>query len=146
MSMPRGIWVDPGGDRIYFTDSNRLRLTVLSKGSVSDIAGIGAVIGSSGDGGPPQAAFLNSPYGVWSDTAGIVFFADSGNTEVRAIDTSRGLIAAIAGSTVGLDEGVYLPVLNGSTIPALKPYFINPCGMYGDIQGSLYVVDNGNSM
>ncbi len=52
--------------------------------TISTVAGVCGMKGSSGDGGPATKALLNRPYGVeWN--AGTLYIADTGNSVVRAI-------------------------------------------------------------
>ena len=50
---------------------------------------------------PPQAATLNSPYGVWLDGAGNIFIADADNHRIRKVTAATGIITTIV-NTAGI--------------------------------------------
>ncbi|TMG31677.1 MAG: hypothetical protein E6H94_12720, partial [Chloroflexi bacterium] len=90
---------------------------VDTSGRISTIAGTGTA-GFTGDGGPGTAAQLNEPRGLWLDSGGQLYIADSANNRIRLLSAS-GTISTIAGDggtqqlqrpsavTVGSD-GVYI--------------------------------------
>lgn len=53
-------------------------------GVITTIAG-GSSAGSSGDGGAATSALLNSPRGLYVDSSGNVYFADSSNHRIRKV-------------------------------------------------------------
>ena len=69
------------------------------------MAGIGGQKGFSGDGGPPTAAKLNLPEGIYVDHAGNLYLADSGNQRIQLVSPSGG-ISTLPGSgrDVALDR------------------------------------------
>ena len=74
------------------------------------MAGTGGSAGFSGDGGAATSAKLTNPYGITIDASYNVYIADFGNSCIRKIDASTGLITTFAG-TVGSagfsgDDGV----------------------------------------
>ena len=73
-------------------------LKVSPLGAVVTLAGTGPA-GYSGDNGPASVAMVNIPDAVTTDTAGNIYFDDSGNFRVRRIDTS-GNISTYAGNGV----------------------------------------------
>src|SRR5207244_2888439 len=81
-----------------FSDGNaqRIRLFNLSTGAISVAAGSGTS-GFSGDGASAFNAYLKNPRGVTVDSAGNLYFADSGNHVIRKVDTSSN-ISTIAGT------------------------------------------------
>ena len=93
------------GDNVYFSDGNaqRLRLFNLSNGSVSIVAGTGSV-GFAGDGDAAFNSTMKNPRGMAIDSAGNLYFADSGNHRVRKIDTN-GNISTIAGTGTASSTG-----------------------------------------
>jgi sugar lactone lactonase YvrE len=93
---------------------------------------------STGDGGDAVDAFLNNPSGMWLDTDGTLYFAESGSQKVRAI-FSTGLINTVAGSG---DTGY-----DGDGESAISPVvkMNSPCGCYVDTNGALYVADQLNA-
>jgi DNA-binding beta-propeller fold protein YncE len=64
---------------------------------ISTIAGTGSA-GYSGDNGQAISAAINAPTGIAVDSSGNVYFADQGNTRVRKITASTGIITTYAGT------------------------------------------------
>ncbi|MBU2008400.1 MAG: hypothetical protein KJ624_00900 [Chloroflexi bacterium] len=87
-----------GSGNLYIADSgnNRVRRVDLATGTITTLAGNGAV-GSGGDGGPATAAQLNNPIGL-ALGSGNLYIADSGNNRVRRVDLATGTISIFAGS------------------------------------------------
>jgi sugar lactone lactonase YvrE len=79
---PTGIAVDTSGN-IYVCDSHNNKIRrITPAGVVSTIAG-GSLPGSSN--GPGWRARFNFPTGIWVDSEGNVYVADSGNNMIRKI-------------------------------------------------------------
>ena len=132
-----GIAVDTNGN-VYIADpgNNRIR-KVNSGGTITTLAGVGGLgnSGFSGDGGPANAAQLNSPSGVALDSAGNVYVADTGNGRIRKVDTN-GVITTVAGRGNGSTPG------DGG--PALNAQLANPSEVAVDASGNIYIADVGN--
>ena len=64
---------------------------VAATGIIETVAGNGSD-GYSGDGGPATNAELNDPYGVFVDSSGNIFIADSGNNRIREVVYATGNI------------------------------------------------------
>ena len=116
------------------TGNNRIR-KVTSSGTISTVAGNGA-IGFSGDGGAATSAALNSPRGVAVDGSGNIYIADTGNSRIRKVSSS-GVIATIAGTGVAGFAG------DGG--PAANAQFSSPQGVAVDGSGNVYISDRGNA-
>src|SRR3954469_5154979 len=54
--------------------------------------------GYAGDGGPAAKAQLNQPFAVAFDTAGNLYFSDTGNHRVRKVDAKTRTITTVAGN------------------------------------------------
>lgn len=124
-----GIWADPDGTVLYSDSSGRLRRIDAATGIVTTVAG-GTHIG---DGGPANRAFLACPWGLCNGPEGDIYFADSQNDRVRAINPHTGAIRTIAGDG-GRGYG-------GDNGPATAAFFLNPCGIVFDTQGRLIIAD-----
>ena len=85
---PQGVAVSRGDVIVSDTGNHRL-LRVTAAGYVQVIAGT-TVSGFSGDGGQAATAAVSSPRGLFADSLGSVYFADSANHRIRklTIDTS----------------------------------------------------------
>jgi sugar lactone lactonase YvrE len=134
----RGIAVDAAGN-VYTADGCAHTITKHVPGGPSTVIAGTGVKGSSGDGGPATAATLVMPDGVEVDSAGNVYFTESGllgflcagplvgSERVRMIDTN-GIIHTIAGGGGGPDTG-----------PAVGAFLSMPYGLRIGSDGALFV-------
>jgi uncharacterized protein (TIGR03437 family) len=92
--------VDVSADRagnLYIADQFNHRIRrIAANGIITTVAGTG-VPGYTGDGGPAVNAQINTPTGVFADTAGNIFIAEPGNQRIRRVDPT-GTITTIAGN------------------------------------------------
>ncbi|MCE9637951.1 MAG: SMP-30/gluconolactonase/LRE family protein [Planctomycetes bacterium] len=134
------ICLSPDGARLYVADTlnRRVRAIDIATGTVSTIAGTGAV-GSDGDGGSATAATLSRPSDVDCDADGNVYVADVGSHTIRRIDPATGVISRFAGDgTRGF---------RGDGGPALTARFDAPSGVHVDrARGRVYISDTYNSV
>jgi uncharacterized protein (TIGR03437 family) len=75
--------------------------------------------GYQGDGGPAIYALLNTPVGICLDSAGNVYFSDSGNHVIREIGTN-GVINTVVGNGLGQYGGDGGPALQASNFAVRK--------------------------
>src|ERR1700675_3935657 len=113
---PLGVAVDSLGN-VYIADSgfgggtNRIRKVDGTTGVISNFAGTGAFCSSPstgcGNGGPATQAQLSGPFGMAFDSQGNLFFVDSGDNQIRKIDTNQviSLVAFNGQPTFGGDGG-----------------------------------------
>ena len=138
LNRPKGVAVDGAGN-VYFVDARNHRIRkVDSMGTITTFAGTGqypSIPVFSGDGGPAVQAELSSPWGVAVDGASNVYFADSGNNNIRRVDSS-GTITTIAGT------GEYGFAGDGGM--AVEALLTNPYGVAVDDAGNVYIADRGN--
>ncbi|HBA61383.1 MAG TPA: hypothetical protein DCZ92_11325, partial [Elusimicrobia bacterium] len=132
LNNPRGVAVDPAGNLLIAdTGNNRIRRVDKQTGVITTIAGTGAA-GYSGDGGQALSAAINAPSGITSDSAGNIYFADSGNNVVRKINAA-GVITKLAGNgTAGY---------NGENIAATAAMLSDPREVKLDAVGNLYITE-----
>ena len=130
---PSDVAVDAAGN-VYIADTtnNRIR-RVDAAGTITTVAGNG-VAAYSGDSGPATSASLSSPYGIFVDTTGKLYIADSNNNRIRMVDTS-GNISTIAGGGASLSEGA----------PATSAQLNFPTRALLDSAGNLYIADTNNN-
>lgn len=103
-------------------------------GIISTYAGDGTA-GFSGDGGAATSAELSQPVGTAIDSAGNLYFADSGNNRIRKI-TPAGVISTFAGNgTAGF---------SGDGGAATSAELSGPLGIAFDNAGNLYIAESGN--
>jgi trimeric autotransporter adhesin len=129
-----GTFDSSGSMFIADTQNNRIR-KVTSSGTISTVAGNGA-IGFSGDGGAATSAALNAPRGVAVDASGNLYISDTGNSRIRKVSSS-GVITTFAGTGVAGFAG------DGGV--ALNAQFSSPEGIVVDGSGNVYIADRGNA-
>ena len=155
---------------LYVADSanHRIRAIDLAAGTISTLAGSGdsgcvddkgAAAGCvndqpfaprpggfAGDNGPAIAAKLNLPADLAWGPDGRLYFADSGNDRIRAIDLKSGLIATVVGGGNGGPTGdVSKPIggdKNGDGGPAAQASLNRPRGIHFDATGNLWIADS----
>jgi uncharacterized repeat protein (TIGR01451 family) len=128
---PRSISLDNNGN-IYFLDTLNIRVRkVDTSGNISTIAGTG-VAGYSGDGGPAIKAQIagGSGPGVFADSLGNVYIADTANQRVRKIDSSLNI------NTVA---GTGLRGYNGDNILATSAQLNGPLDVFVDGSGNIFI-------
>ncbi|MGB8844077.1 MAG: Ig-like domain repeat protein, partial [Terracidiphilus sp.] len=130
---PRGISSDTQGN-VYIAgyDSHAVYKVSVSDGLLYLVAGTGSA-GSSGDGGPATSAQVNAPRGVWADTAGNVYIADTSNNKIRVVDPT-GTIHTFAGTGTASSSG------DGGLATAAT--ISNPQGVMTDANLNVYIADS----
>jgi len=130
---PSGLAVDGAGN-VYVADyANHVIRVITPGGSVSTLAGkVGESGTADGQGG---AARFNYPRDIALDGSGLLYVADTGNSNIRRVSTA-GLVSTLAGGNgaAGAADGT------GSAAR-----FENPVGLAADAAGNVYVADSGNS-
>jgi sugar lactone lactonase YvrE len=136
LAIPSGVFVDGSGN-IFIADSynNVIRKVNAATGTIQTVAGDGTY-GYSGDGGPATQATLRSPYGLFVDSAGNIFIADTGNYVVREVLAVTGLIQTVAGGGDNYGDGG----------PATQAYLSHPAGVFVDGAGDIFIADTGNNV
>jgi sugar lactone lactonase YvrE len=134
---PFRIAVDTAGNT-YIADFDNavIRMVNAASGIITTIAGIGTA-GYSGDGGPAANAQIDRPSALAVNAAGDLFFFDLGNSVLRKVSVSDGLITTVAGNGIRGRSGD-----NG---PALGAELGRSFGIAVDASGRIYLsdVDNG---
>ena len=138
MGATGGIAWRPGTLYFSVTDFNTIRKLDLASGTVSLVAGPGAVGTAGLTDGPLAGARFNQPEGVAADAAGNVYVADLGNNAVRKIDLTALTVTTVAG--LGPTE----PGYRGDGGPAKAAGLNAPSAVWLDGQGNLYIADSGN--
>jgi uncharacterized protein (TIGR03437 family) len=128
---PRGVAFDRSGN-LHIADTGNNRVRKVSGGSITTVAGTGA-LGFSGDGGPATQAVIAAT-AVAFDSAGNLFII--GSARVRKVDASSGIISTIAGKgdlAFGGDGGL-----------ATNASFDGMVAAAVDASGNVYIADAGN--
>jgi hypothetical protein len=144
LTNPSGLWLTPSGV-LYIADQDNHRIRkVLANGIIGTYAGNGCnapptCAGSfAGDGTFATSATvrMNYPRGVYMNTNGVLYIADTANNRIRFVDTNN-IISTFAGSGTA---GPY----NGDNLPALTARIDNPQDVKGDTAGNIYIADIGH--
>jgi hypothetical protein len=136
LHQPIDVSVDSTG-AIYIADrrNHRIRKVEADLSSISTVVGTGTA-GFSGDEGPATNAMLNLPQGVFVDTLGDIYVADTDNNVIRWVEDSTQLIHTIAGTGQGGFSG------DGGF--ATDARFDQPRAVHVDGSGVIYVADTFN--
>jgi sugar lactone lactonase YvrE len=145
---PEGLFVDAHGNLFFCDNSNEVVREVagptpstgMVTGDIYTIAGNGGA-GYAGDGGVAVSASFTHPAGLFVDSTGSVFVADSVNDRVRQISVNTGNY---------LTETISTWAGNGSTsfsdgTPASAAQLNSPAGLAIDTAGDLAIADEGAS-
>jgi streptogramin lyase len=151
LNMPAGQSAPPVGrlafsnGALYIADvlNHCIRRINLGTGIIETIAGTG-VAGYSGDGGPANAAQINSPSDVDVDSSGNVYIADTYNSVIRKVDTA-GTITTVAGVAHTFVEGDGSIYFGGDGGPATAATLDRPHGIAFGPDGDLYIADSYNN-
>src|SRR5260370_26725210 len=136
ISDPTGVAVDLAGN-VYFTDyhNNRIRKVPFSSGTVSTIAGNGALF-FAGDNGPALLAGID-PQDIAVDSRSNSYVADRLNNRIRKI-AADGTITTVAGTG--------FPGYSGDGGRATAAMLAFPNGIAVDNAGNLYITDSVNGV
>ena len=123
---------------MYFSDTynQRIRVIVISTGTLYTIVGTGTA-GYSGDGGQATSASIFNPVGINLDSSNNIYFSDNDNHVIRKVTVSTGVISTVAGT----GSAGY----NGDNIQATAATFSNPQDVQLDSYGNLYICDHWNN-
>lgn len=133
ISKPRGISADAAGN-VYIADysGNKVYKISMATGLMYLVAGTGTA-GSTGDGGFATSAQVNAPRGVWGDTVGNIYIADTSANKIRVVDET-GVIHTFAGTGATAS--------NGDGGPATAAAVNNPQGVMTDVNLNVYIADS----
>ena len=154
---PFGIFVDGSGN-IFIADADNCVIRKVNAGNISTVAGNGTLqqpCGYAGDGGPATSAQLDVPEGVFVDSAGNIFIADSYNNFIRMVNTGTapvmiagvtiapGNIQTVAGSNYNSQGGTACGFANDGQI-ATTAQLCAPSGVFADGTGNIFITDTNN--
>jgi trimeric autotransporter adhesin len=138
-SAPTGAALDVNGN-LYFSDQNNcvVREIVAASGVVNTVAGTADVCNYSGDGGLATSAELSFPQEVALDGLGNLYIADIGNSIIRRVDLTTGIITTYAGNgTAGFPT-------NGAL--ATSTSLNGPIALAVDTGGNLFIADENDNV
>ncbi len=132
-------------DYLYLADSSNHRIRRINRTTnvIEGVAGNGTA-GNSGDGGAATNAALHQPIDMEFGPDGRLYFTDSENSVVRAIDLKTGKIARIAGTGADCARGT-ICIEGAEGLPADQVVLNRPYGIAFDTAGDLYIADTWNS-
>ncbi len=133
LTTPTGIAFDAQGRMLIVDFGGNVVRRVATNGVISRVAGTGTAT-FSGDGGLATAAALSHPEGVAVDVNQNIVITDSGNSRVRRIDATTGIITTIAGNGTLASTG------NGGPATAATVNF--PTGIVVDNANSIFIAEN----
>jgi len=134
---PAGLAMDSSGN-LYISDNknNRIR-KVTTAGIISTVVDSTGDIGFAGDGGLAVQAHVNGPRGLFIDSSGALYIADSGSNMIRKV--VAGTITLVAGSTSGSSG------FSGDGGQATGALLSDPTSVAVDTCGNVYIADSRNS-
>jgi hypothetical protein len=159
---PAAIAVDGLGN-IYIADTGNNVVRVVYKaggipnvaspvaGKIYTVAGIAptgsaSTAGAGVDGVAATASPLNGPSGIALDAAGNLYIADTGNSAVRMVSATTGIINTVAGTLnnggVATSSGC---CFSGDQGLATLAQLYNPAGIAVDGNGNIYIADSSNN-
>jgi len=105
-------------------------------GTITTIAGGGALAGSAGDNGPATSAFLFRIGGIAISNSGNLYISNP--RVIREVNGATGIIRTVAGNfTLGTG-------FSGDGGPAINAQLWSPEAIDLDVAGNLYIADNRN--
>ena len=134
---PCWVAVDPSGNVFVSDWGNNVIRKITPGGSVTTFLGTAGVKGAAD--GTGAAVKFQEIGGVAADSAGNLYIADAGNSNIR-ISTPTGNATTFAGTQSGLGDGV------GGWVDATgtSAQFAGPTNVTVDSNGNVFVIDGGN--
>jgi sugar lactone lactonase YvrE len=137
---PIGAAVDVNGN-FYFSDQNNcvVREIVAASGVLNTVAGTAHACNYSGDGGQATSAELSFPQEVALDGLGNLYIADIGNSIVRRVNLTTGIITTYAGTPD-------TPGFPTNNVLATSTTLSGPVALAVDSGGNLFIADENASV
>ncbi len=133
INSPRGVSSDGQGN-IYIADfgGNKVYKISVSTGLMYLVAGTGTA-GATTNGSPATSTNVDAPRGVWADTVGNIYIADTSANQILVVDPT-GAIHIFAGTGTAAS--------NGDGGAATSAAIDNPQGVLTDINLNVYIADS----
>jgi hypothetical protein len=154
---PNGMFLDASGNIVIAdTEDNRIRvvntqsttITIagvqIAANTIATVAGNGTP-GYLGDNGPAISAELTSPCGVYVDSAGNIFIADTQNQVIREVVASSGNIITVAGNGTVCDPPTAVCGDGGPATGAQGANLAFPVGVFVDLAENIYIADTSDN-
>jgi len=133
LSFPSDTAVMPDGSILVADTGNDRIRKIAPNGIITTVAGTSR--GYGGDNGPATRAQLNQPRDVTLASDGAILIADSGNSRVRRVDPTTGVITTVAGLGAGF---------SGDGDPASHAKLDAPASIVAAAHGGFIVADTAN--
>ena len=146
---PGGVFVDGSGDIfIADTENSVIREVVAATGKIQTVAGNAALgAGYSGDGLAATSAQLNLPNGLFVDSSGNIFIADTYNSVIREVVAATGTIQTVAGSYYAYGTPATPTCLfSGDGSAPTTAQLCLPSAVSVDSSGDIFIADTGNAV
>jgi hypothetical protein len=167
LNAPGGVWLDPSGN-IYIADTGNAVIEVVNTQSTAQTLGgvanipsydIAKIAGTNvsmygGDNGPAISASVNRPSGIYLDSHGYIYIADTVDSRIRVINPTASTIT-VAGVSI---PALYINTVAGSAMacgtstdpcgdggPATSGNLNNPVGVLTDSSGDIYIADTNDN-
>lgn len=129
LCQPGGVFADASGN-IFIADTQNFGIReVLTTGTMSTVAGTLGTAGYSGNGAAATAAQLNYPAGVFVDSTGNIFIADTDNFVIREV-TAGNIQTTVGNNTIAYSgdgasaTGAALNIPGAAFVDASRNLFI----------------------
>jgi sugar lactone lactonase YvrE len=147
VTRPQGLFVDPSNN-VYIADTgdSRIRKGTASTDQISTVVNSAGTPGFTNDGGLATSAQIDLPGGIWVDSSGDLFVADSGNARIRVVNNQTAPIT-VGGTSIGVGD-IETIAGGGSEVPANGSPTGATLALPWDVVeygGNLYIVDQGNN-
>jgi len=134
LDSPEGVSVDASGN-IFIADTNNHLIRQFTVGGNID-----TVAGKSGGGYDGEGSAKNKklyfPQGIWADTSGNIYVADTNNHRIRKFRV---------GGDISTVAGIGIAGYSGDGGAATAAQLTSPQGVTVDAANNLYIADTGNN-
>jgi NHL repeat-containing protein len=155
LNYPAAVFVD-GSQDLFIIDTNNsvIRGVPVLTGIIQTLVGNGTECATPtatcGDGGLPNSAQLNNPYGIFLDASGNIFVADTEDNRIRVVNTQTTAIT-LGGVTIGPGNiatvaGTGTAGYLGDNGLATSAELAGPSSIFVDSAENIFIADTGNSV
>jgi len=139
LNSPAGLSLDSAGD-VFIADTfnHAVREVTASSGAIQTVVGILGQRGYSGDNGPSTSSLLDTPYGVFLDSFGNIFVADTDNSVIREV-------VAVDNNTIQTIAGNGISGFSGDAGSSASAQFAHPVAIASSASGNIFIADSENS-
>eukprot|EP01040_Poterioochromonas_malhamensis_P008351 gene8351-9034_t len=122
------------GAFLYFSDVSiqKIRRYSFSTGIVSSVIGTGGT-GLGAENATGTSSAINSPYFIYGDSMGNIFYSDQTNHRIRKYSMTTTRIVTIVGTVGG-------PGFNVDNTTGTSVMLYSPAGLWGDSDGNTFLL------